>query len=135
AVVDIEDLMCLAGDGDDKLFPTSFDCAAGTRSIHIDTYGNIGPCVFLGPSHISGNIFVDRLDKVWYEGHGFQQARHYTTQANEDCRSCERNKLCSGECRAIVFQAQRTLGKPMDGGGKDPCCPKERRVYRFEEHL
>jgi len=132
ADVDIEDLMCLTGDGEDKLFPTQFDCAAGTRSIHVDVYGAVSPCVFLGPSHTSGNIFAEPLATIWYAGHGFRQARDYTTQANSDCHSCERNKLCSGECRALVFEAQRILGQPLDGGGKDPCCPKEKRTYVLE---
>lgn len=132
AEVDIEDLMCLSGDGSEKLFPTTFDCAAGTRSIHVNVYGNISPCVFLDASHISGNIFRQSLSEIWYEGNGFRAARAYTTTPNSDCRGCERNRLCSGECRALVMQAQRILGETEDASGKDPCCPKERRSYNYE---
>lgn len=131
ANVDVEDLMCLSGDGSDKIFPTSFDCAAGTRSIHVDVYGDVSPCVFLGPDYASGNVFSTPLERVWYSGQGFDSARDYTTMANSDCRSCERKTLCSGECRAIVFYAQAASGEAVDGGGKDPCCPKEQRVYEF----
>lgn len=133
ASVAIEDLMCLTGDGTDKIFPTTFDCAAGTRSIHVDVCGDVGPCVFLGPAYLSGNVFCTSLASAWYNGHGFHSARGYTTLANSECRDCARNSLCSGECRAIVFYAQTATGQPIDGGGMDPCCPKEQRVYEFTD--
>lgn len=130
--VDIEDLMCLTGDGSDKIFPTEFDCAAGTRSIHVDVYGNVSPCVFLGPFYVSGNIFIESFKEIWLRGNGFDEIRKYTAMPNKDCHSCERNKLCSGECRAVAFRALAILGQQINGGSKDPCCPKERKIYQFK---
>jgi len=115
--VDIEDIMNTNPNYEKDLVMSTSDCAAGTRSMHIDQEGYVSPCVFLGPSFVAGNILQgERIIDLWRRNQQFQMVR--TLASDEDCYSCEREKNCHNECPAIKLYATGSIS------GKDPSCLK-----------
>jgi radical SAM protein with 4Fe4S-binding SPASM domain len=60
-------------------------CGAGTESFHINYDGSINPCVFLGKNYISGNIYLDDLNKVLTFGKGFKIIEIINNSSSTGC--------------------------------------------------
>lgn len=77
-------------------------CGAANRSMHIDAYGKVSPCIFLGPAFSFGKIYQDGNIKEFWEGkvgNKFQIIRQIPQV--KECNNCSR--LCKNECSANRF--------------------------------
>ncbi len=125
--VDIEDIMNFNCGYDSELLVGDRDCAAGTRSLHIDQYGNVSPCVFLGKDLRAGNIFKGgTIMSEWRRAHSFVVMREL--EMSEPCYDCERVSKCHNECPAIKLYATGSLT------GHDPACPRPYLTGEEMEH-
>lgn len=74
-------------------------CGAANRSMHIDPYGKVSPCIFLGPTFSAGKIYQDgTIEEFWKGkvGNKFQVIREIPQP--KECDACPR--LCKNECPA-----------------------------------
>jgi len=119
--VNLEDIMDYSEDCTDKIFIEDFDCGAGTRGLHINSFGVVSPCVFLGEEFEAGKITSSReLDEIWMNSEKFSILRTVKLNPNINCRNCRRRTKCGGECRAVAFASSGEIN------GRDPCCPLNR---------
>jgi len=118
---DLEDIMKINfNDNDvkkDKIIFNSFDCGAGYRSIHINNYGDISPCVFLGNDFIMGNIKNNTIKDLWDNSPIIKMIREIE---NSECKNCNRGILCHNECLAVKLYYTKNIK------GIDPACYKKR---------
>ena len=90
-------------------------CGAANRSMHIDPYGTVSPCVFLGPTFACGKIYQDGTIKEFWQGkvgNKFQIVRQI--RQPQECDTCSR--LCKNECPANRLYFWGEFGK------QDPNC-------------
>lgn len=95
---DIEDIMKETRD-DKKILYCEHDCGAAFRSVHIDCYGNITPCVFLGEKFFLGNIQNNSIKVLWDTSKILCELREM--KENKHCQKCNRRSICHGECLGI----------------------------------
>ncbi len=77
-------------------------CGAANRSMHIDVYGKVSPCIFLGPAFSYGKIYVDgTIEEFWRGevGNKFHDIRAISEP--KECGQCSR--ICKYECLANRF--------------------------------
>ena len=114
---EIEDIMNFSGSVRSPLLLSATDCAAGTRSIHINFNGNISPCIFLGDAFVDGNIYSTSIMSIWRNGMKTKIMRNIVV--NEECENCKRKMICHGECPAIRLYTTGSVN------GLDPGCLKD----------
>lgn len=95
---DIEDIMRRDINKEKELY-CSYDCGAAFRSLHINCFGDISPCVFLGEGFKIGNIKKDRIKFLWDNADILKKLR---TRGNSvECENCSRKVICHGECLGL----------------------------------
>lgn len=118
---DLEDIMKINFNNNDnkknKILFNYSDCSAGYRSIHINNYGDISPCVFLGNDFIMGNIKNDTIKNLWDNSPIIKMIRKIE---NDECKNCSRYILCHNECLAVKWYYKKNLKMT------DPACYKKR---------
>lgn len=95
---DVEDIMRRSFNEDKELY-CSYDCGAAFRSLHIDCFGDISPCVFLGEEFKIGNIKKDGIKFLWDNAETLKKFRVRGDSA--ECKHCARKMICHGECFGI----------------------------------
>lgn len=77
-------------------------CAAGIKSIGIDSIGNIRGCESMyDDCFIEGNIREQSLADIWNDPDNFAYNRKFSLDKMTGyCAECEYNKYCGGGCRS-----------------------------------
>jgi radical SAM protein with 4Fe4S-binding SPASM domain len=91
-------------------------CGAASRSIHINPFGEVTPCVFMGPDYVAGKIEPSVSLMTFWRGEtgtAFERVRNF--KEPNDCTNCDR--LCKHECSALRMHFNN--GNPS---GPDPIC-------------
>lgn len=90
-------------------------CGAANRSMHIDAYGKVSPCIFLGPTFSFGKVYQDGTIRDFWQGkvgNRFQTVREI--RQPQECDGCDR--ICKNECLANRFYFWGSFEK------QDPNC-------------
>lgn len=95
---DVEDIMRKSFKKNKELY-CSYDCGAAFRSLHIDCFGNISPCVFLGDEFKIGNIKKHGIKFLWDNAEILKKIRLRGDSA--ECMHCARKMICHGECLGL----------------------------------
>lgn len=95
---DLEDIMKNKLASKEELY-CSYDCGAAFRSIYIDCFGNISPCVFMGDEFLCGNVMENKIKKIWDTSGILKKIR--MREDDSKCSNCERRLICHGECLGI----------------------------------
>lgn len=91
-------------------------CGAGKRSFHIDAFGNVSPCIFLGEDYTAPTLLRSGTILDYWSGgcrRTFDAARGIAVPSL--CKSCSR--ACKNECPAT-----RLYHGDAATGGQDPNC-------------
>lgn len=102
-------------------------CGAANRSFHINTKGNISPCVFLGNDYKEedSNYQKGDIESYWSEEKGTKFRKVRNIQMPKVCKGCYR--LCKYECTAtrLYFNHDTEKNDPNCLGGMKKCLTRE----------
>jgi radical SAM protein with 4Fe4S-binding SPASM domain len=76
-------------------------CAGGKYKIVIDFKGDVYPCrYFQTKKFFCGNIFKEKLERIWRNGKGFKFFRNIILYdiLPPECRVCYKRSVCFGGC-------------------------------------
>jgi pyrroloquinoline quinone biosynthesis protein E len=91
-------------------FLNSEVCVAGKNKIVISYNGNIYPCVTLRKS--AGNIFNDKLEKVWYNSKWLEEFRKVKNKDISGCNNCvELLNYCKYKCPGVSYLYYKNIYK------------------------
>lgn len=93
-------------------------CGSANRSMHINSSGNISPCVFFGDDFLEKESNYEKGDilNYWNESKGTQMRKVRNIEIPNYCYDC--NRLCKLECSATRYYFNKDFNK------QDPNCLK-----------
>ena len=98
-------------------------CGAANRSIHINSSGQLSPCVFLGDEYIEhgSNYQYGDIEKYWNESKGSKIRLVRNINMPNACAKCDR--LCKYECLStrLYFNNEFDKSDPNCLGGFERC--------------
>jgi radical SAM protein with 4Fe4S-binding SPASM domain len=93
-------------------YPTSgmiFNCGAGLRGFHIDSFGMLSPCLFYRV--VSYNLRTGSFQEGW--NNELNTVRHLKASADNRCLTCAVRHLCIN-CPGIAYLENHDIEKPVD---------------------
>jgi len=74
-------------------------CGAANRSMHINSFGTVSPCIFLGQDYYFGRLYEDAtISEFWRGEFGDRFAAVRLIKEPSECQNCKR--MCKYECLA-----------------------------------
>ena len=78
---------------DEEPHARDYICGAGLRSLTINPFGDVRPCV--GLSIKVGSILESKIDDIWSNSINLEEIRNATWDSSCDCRECSAKKYCN----------------------------------------
>ncbi len=88
-------------------FLNSSVCVAGKNKIAISYNGDIYPCILLRKS--AGNIFNDKIEKIWYYSEWLNELRKVKNKDISGCNICNKIEYCKYKCPGISYIYYRNI--------------------------
>jgi AdoMet-dependent heme synthase len=92
-----------------KIKPESRTCGISTKSIAIDPYGNVYPCLQVRTR--AGNLREQSVREIWEGAPLWDDLSHLTLDELPICRTCELNSLCV-RCHGLAMMEDGDLRAP-----------------------
>lgn len=89
-------------------------CGAAFGEIAVGPDGAVYPCQSLmGPEFRAGSLVTNSLAEIWEDSEILAQIRAITVADIPRCRDCSFRHVCGGGCRALAYNAYRSLTAPI----------------------